>query len=533
MCCDGDLDAMEFDGVASVVPRAACCVCGRVVEVNASHMCPTCITANVDIADGLLKEYTVVYCPECERFLQPPKYWMKADPESRELMTLCLKKIKGLNKYTLVDASFIWTEPHSKRLKVKLVVEKEIMASTTVRQNILIEYVVAWQQCDRCAKVATGQPQWDAVVQLRQKAEHRRTFFYLEQLILKHRMHENVIRIEGHPDGLDFFFSHKSHAMSFVDFVSRLSPCLRKDACQLVSHDTKSNVAVQHHTFSIEISPVCREDLVCLPTSHQRISGGIGPLVLVHKVFSNFVFFDPITLRAWEMEGTVYWKGPFASLATTRQFAEFFVIDIERTGVVNGKYYQARATVCLSSEVGKGREWVIQTHLGGVLSIGDTAKGYLVSGINHNNNEIGSYREDTFPDVILVHKHYPAQVARRRKRQWELKRLITDDAKDTGAQKDFEEFCDDLERDKEFRKDIQLFKKNPYGNANDNEAAAPPAPASEDMEGDEEACEVDVAELLDELNLDGPKKRRRDDEPQEGEAGRPAPLGAASAEEQA
>jgi len=27
----------------------------------------------------------------------------------------------------LIDASFIWTEPHSKRIKVKLVVQKEVI----------------------------------------------------------------------------------------------------------------------------------------------------------------------------------------------------------------------------------------------------------------------------------------------------------------------------------------------------------------------------------------------------------------------
>jgi len=38
--------------------------------------------------------------------------------ESRELLSLCLKKLKGLNRVKLVDAGFVWTEPHSKRIKV-------------------------------------------------------------------------------------------------------------------------------------------------------------------------------------------------------------------------------------------------------------------------------------------------------------------------------------------------------------------------------------------------------------------------------
>ena len=41
----------------------------------------------------------------------------------RELMALCLKKLKNLNKVKLIDANFLWTEPHSKRIKVKLAIQ--------------------------------------------------------------------------------------------------------------------------------------------------------------------------------------------------------------------------------------------------------------------------------------------------------------------------------------------------------------------------------------------------------------------------
>lgn len=50
--------------------------------------------------------------------MQPPEEWVSAALESRELLSICLKKLKGLNRVKLVDAGFVWTEPHSKRLKV-------------------------------------------------------------------------------------------------------------------------------------------------------------------------------------------------------------------------------------------------------------------------------------------------------------------------------------------------------------------------------------------------------------------------------
>jgi nonsense-mediated mRNA decay protein 3 len=59
-----------------------------------------------------------MYCKACGRYLVPPKQWIHAELESKELLTFCIKRIKGLQKVKLVDASFIWTEPHSKRIKV-------------------------------------------------------------------------------------------------------------------------------------------------------------------------------------------------------------------------------------------------------------------------------------------------------------------------------------------------------------------------------------------------------------------------------
>ena len=80
------------------------------------------------------------FCRGCERYLHPPGTWVAATLESRELLTLCLKRLRGLNKaqrcvtsrtghaaqVRLVDAGFIWTEPHSKRVKVKLTIQKEV-----------------------------------------------------------------------------------------------------------------------------------------------------------------------------------------------------------------------------------------------------------------------------------------------------------------------------------------------------------------------------------------------------------------------
>ena len=59
-------------------------------------------------------------------YLQPPAYWLSCGRDSPELLSLCVSRLHGMNKVRLVNAEFIWTEPHSKRLKLKLTIQKEV-----------------------------------------------------------------------------------------------------------------------------------------------------------------------------------------------------------------------------------------------------------------------------------------------------------------------------------------------------------------------------------------------------------------------
>ena len=145
----------------------------------------SCVDANHSDSLGLLS---------CERWLQPPAHWITASPESRELLALCLRKLRGLSKVRIIDASFIWTEPHSRRIKVKITIQQEAFQGAILQQTFEVEYVVAYHQCPDCAKSFTANT-WRAVVQVRQKVPHKRTFLYLEQLILKHSAHKDTINM--------------------------------------------------------------------------------------------------------------------------------------------------------------------------------------------------------------------------------------------------------------------------------------------------------------------------------------------------
>jgi nonsense-mediated mRNA decay protein 3 len=164
----------------------------------------------VDITEGIPKEASLNFCRGCERFLSPPQSWVAVQPESRELLgtsflwhpytsteplpiAICLKKIsRPLLKVRLIDASFIWTEPHSKRVKIKVTIQKEVLANTVLQQTFTLTLVVHTGQCPSCTRLAAKNT-WKAMVQVRQKVTHKRTFLWLEQLILKHNAHKSVI----------------------------------------------------------------------------------------------------------------------------------------------------------------------------------------------------------------------------------------------------------------------------------------------------------------------------------------------------
>ena len=81
--------------------------------------------------------------------------------------------------------AWIWTEPHSMRLKVRLTIQKEVQKGTILQQAFTVIYVVRNQQCIEC-QAEFRQGSWKSLVQIRQRVSHKRTFLYLEQLILKH-----------------------------------------------------------------------------------------------------------------------------------------------------------------------------------------------------------------------------------------------------------------------------------------------------------------------------------------------------------
>ncbi|SJX64274.1 probable NMD3-nonsense-mediated mRNA decay protein [Sporisorium reilianum f. sp. reilianum] len=464
-----------------------CADCGTPITPNNANLCLSCLRNSVDITESVPKQATVNFCRNCERYLNPPNSWVPARLESRELLAICLKKLKGLNKVRLIDAGFIWTEPHSKRLRVKLTVQKEVFTSTILQQIFEVEFVVQYGQCPDCTRLAAKNT-WRAMVQVRQKVQHKRTFLYLEQLILKHNAHQNTVSINEKKDGLDFFYTQRSHAIKMVEFLNSVVPIKTTKSEQVISMDVHTSTTNYKFTYSVEIAPICKDDLVCLPPKMAKQLGNIGQLVLCYKVTNSLRFIDPISLQIAEVPAEKYWRDAQPALATIPEMIEFLVLDIEPTGryatnshgVENRRLEEADAQVSPLNATSFGEADAVyhtRTHLGAILQPGDTVMGYHLRVANFNSATWDTIPADRMPDVVLVKKSYPERKKRSKNRMWKLKSMAKE-AEDPAAEgavgrgavgrrggldsqrveRDYELFLRELEEDEELRGTVNLYR---------------------------------------------------------------------------
>ncbi|KAG6416900.1 hypothetical protein SASPL_124341 [Salvia splendens] len=463
--------------VSQTIGSVLCCKCGITMQPNAANMCTRCLQTEIDITEGLQKQVTIVHCPECNKYLQPPKTWTRAELESKKLLSFCIRRLKNLNKVRLVNAEFVWTEPHSKRIKVKLKVRKEVLNGAVLEQSYTVEYVVQDQMCETCSRAQANPNQWVAVVQLRQHVSHRRTFFYLEQLILKQDAAKSAIRVRQMDQGIDFFFNNRSHALKFVEFLGKYVPIRTRSDKQLISHDPKSNSYNYNYTFSVEISPICREDLICLPPKVAAGLGNPGPLVICNKVSSSISLLDPFTLRQSFLDADQYWRSNFKALMSSRQLVEYIVLDVEaissEVNVGGSRCLLADAQIARVSDFGKNDTiFNVRTHLGHILNAGDYALGYDLCSTNSNDIELDKYKGLVLPEVILIKKSYEEkrQKKRGKPRAWKLRSLNMDvdiaakggGVSDEKMDSEYEQFLRDLEENPDLRFNLSLYRNKDY-----------------------------------------------------------------------
>ncbi|XP_064597134.1 60S ribosomal export protein NMD3-like [Liolophura sinensis] len=483
----------------NVIGFILCCECGTQIEPNPTNMCVGCVRTRVDITEGIPKQAVLYFCRNCERYLQPPAQWVPAQLESRELLGVCLKKLKGLNKVNLIDAGFVWTEPHSKRIKVKLTVQKEVLNGAVLQQVFVVEFTVNFHMCDDCHRVE-AKDFWRAVVQVRQKTTHKKTFFYLEQLILKHSAHLNTVNIKPVHGGLDFYYAAKQDARKLVDFLLSAVPCKYQVAQELVSHDVHNNTFNYKNTFSVEIVPICKDNIVCLPKKLAQSLGSISRLCICLRVAQTIQLIDPNTLQMAEMSGANFWRTPFVSLCSPKEMTEYMVMQVDpvpekekpHRAHASTKHVLADLWVARMSDLGSNdQQYYCRTHLGHLLNAGDIVLGFDLINSNLNHPQLEQMRADKLPDVIIVKKVFDRS-QRIKRRKWKLKHLDSNLQMETAStERDYTDFLEDLEEDPAFRQHVNIYK--------DELKIA----VDTDDTDDEGAPQISLQEMLDDLHIGG------------------------------
>lgn len=489
---------MEYmQAPASSQGNILCCECGTPIAPNPANMCVACLRTHVDITEGIPKQVSVHFCKQCERYLQPPTTWMQCALESRELLTLCLKKLKAsMTKVRLIDAGFVWTEPHSKRVKVKLTIQKEVMNGAILQQVFVVEFVIQSQMCDDCHRIE-AKDFWKAVVQVRQKTSHKKTFYYLEQMILKHKLHQNTLRIKETHDGIDFYYALKQHGQKMMDFLQCTVPCRSKTSQRLISHDIHTSTFNYKSTFSVEIVPICKDNVVCLPPRLAQSLGNMSQICVCIRVTSAIHLIDPRTLQIAEVDGNTYWRSPFHSLCSPRQLEEFIVMDIETVrdqkqgagaGMRSNKHVLAGVWVQKTSEMNTSQQYHCHTHLGHLLNHGDLVLGFDLANSNVNDEFVNKMNPHHIPDVVLIKKRFDRN-RRQRRRNWRLKEMERErEGMDTDDERQYQDFLEDLEEDEALRKNINIFR----------DASKIPVESDTDDDG---APRVSLMEMLEDLNI--------------------------------
>ncbi|XP_065353178.1 60S ribosomal export protein NMD3 [Cloeon dipterum] len=480
------------------VGKILCCECGVAIEPNSVSMCVSCLRTTVDITEDIPKQATIQFCRGCDRYLKPPSEWVSCVLESRELLGLCLSKLKGLSRVKLIDASFVWTEPHSKRLKVKLTVQAEAMTNLFLEQAFIVEFTIANQMCEDCHRTE-AKDYWKCKVQVRQRCQNKKTFYYLEQLILKHKAHENTLSIKPIHEGIDFFYASEAHARKMVDFLQAVLPVKTTSSKKLISHDVHSNTYNYKMTYSVEIVPLSKDSLICLPKKLSHQLAGISQLCLVARVTNAVHLIDPCTAQVAEVSGNVFWRTPFDAIANPKQLVQYTVMECEPIfsqsqafpgqGPISNKHTLADVWVVRSSELGINNNLIhTKTHLGKILNPGDTVMGYCLADSNVNDPNFDKLKEDKVPDVVLVYKYYGDRTARKHQRAWRLRHLH-DDVKSTNT--DYGDFLDDLESDPQYRQNVNIYRRKDV---------LPPVEEGEDE--DDERPTISLQEMLEDLVLD-------------------------------
>ncbi|KAF9764920.1 60S ribosomal export protein NMD3 [Nosema granulosis] len=366
-----------------------CYKCGVPIEPKLVNMCDRCTFLSVSMSSKIRRTLSVESCRSCERYHTPPKTWNNYEWGSRELLIYLIKRNTSLDKFEIVDSNFVYTEEHSKRMKISVTIE-----DNGVREDILINYSIKNKQCSDCEKVEAKQ-HWKAIVQVRHKAEHKRLFLHLEQLIIKHKAYGDTTNIKTRSNGIDFYFSGRMGAVKLVKFLEGIFPVKVLTSERLISKDIQNSKSNYKFSFSVDIVPFYTDDLLVLDKQFAN-SLGISTVVLVKKLANTISLFDFTFLKTVKLNANQYFnnKDKFSLLCTSKQLVKFTIIEIDKPVL--------KKEDCLLVPISVTRNDVevqeTKTHLGKEITDEDILLGYDLTNMNNSN------KTEACPDIVIVRK---------------------------------------------------------------------------------------------------------------------------------
>jgi len=332
-----------------------------------------------------------------------------------------------------------------------------------------------------------------------------------------------------------------------VSFLDSVAPTRALRSKSLISSDTHTGKGRYKFTYAVEVLPICKDDLVYLPTKTANILGHIERLCVCSKVSKVLHIHDPTSLQVQELQASAYWKTPFKPALSREHLQEFVVLNIElerdylhtaktprlgkgssgrskddgdrnpRTSHRKTMLGLAEITVARRADFGvNDRTERALTSLGNVLRVGDYVWGYMVAAAAFGA-DLDPEARARLPEVVLVKKSYSERRKKtRRWRIWKLQSLQKED--EPGVQRgreidagkyeaDYENFMQELEENPALRSQINLYR-DPQGLDFQQKwaqrAVTTSASETPDLDGDFEDDrfpDVGLEELLEELSL--------------------------------
>ena len=351
----------------------ACPECGTATQArdDGSVLCASCVLATEGDWRTVLEKHIERYpkvlsfarCPQCLRVQGEHQRWESGmDHDSDMLLALLLRRVKHalLGKRALMtiegmgralkqgtlsveDARLIWTEEHSRRVQLEVVVQHSPDSSTSTtapktQHKCKLEFVEERKRCEACLgesstanrKMGGGGGDFAAKIQIRARRHHGgtggdRTLRGLEAALPATSAQSTATaarRVARSHNGFDVEFPSRQDAVKFLNELRRLGRAPLKytdETKKLITHDANTATSEWQRTTLVSVPPIDKHDVVFLESSND--------FALVLHVRASIRLLDLVTKREKDVSADQYFKKPFDAIISTASLMDFTVID--------------------------------------------------------------------------------------------------------------------------------------------------------------------------------------------------------------